>query len=470
MADLEELVSKFQVFRIAHHSFKFYHENSYPSIFRLNFDQCYPMPYYPYDPVHYLRRSSDKSKRRRGRPAKSNEPISKMPFIQGFGCPVPGGNYYAPYAMPYTSMPLATSMINMGYYGQYPSPLYLSHALGPSASPLMRPPVPPPKFYPGVSSSLTAPSRHRAKNMPHEMPSSRMTDSHHPSSSCMESVCFHKRKHKHKYKHKEDPYIPQREDIGGLFSGTQSPAFLNLLNERLEKNSLSKLKDKQRGKQSTDASPKAYRNCFEVDTLSLSLSDSKHCKRIRGETLNNFLNICTRQPHERLRASQDQSLDLFKRQHLGDDDSSVHIRRHGLDDFAAYREGSMASFQGGREERAEQIYQCSNTAIAGKKKYIYIYKRQMQDQYKTLIHLFFVTVQWLVGYKWNCVLLLSTNVLFEYFVCCSQYIWQAKCNAWMDTTIIHKFLFPSLFTPACQCFFLRDILFTRFDLYSTDMQ
>ncbi len=394
MADLEELVSKFQVFRIAHHSFKFYHENSYPSIFRLNFDQCYPMPYYPYDPVHYLRRSSDKSKRRRGRPAKSNEPISKMPFIQGFGCPVPGGNYYAPYAMPYTSMPLATSMINMGYYGQYPSPLYLSHALGPSASPLMRPPVPPPKFYPGVSSSLTAPSRHRAKNIPHEMPSSRMTDSHHPSSSCMESVCFHKRKHKHKYKHKEDPYIPQREDIGGLFSGTQSPAFLNLLNERLEKNSLSKLKDKQRGKQSTDASPKAYRNCFEVDTLSLSLSDSKHCKRIRGETLNNFLNICTRQPHERLRASQDQSLDLFKRQHLGDDDSSVHIRRHGLDDFAAYREGSMASFQGGREERAEQIYQCSNTAIAGKKKKkIYIYKRQMQDQYKTLIHLFFVTVQ-----------------------------------------------------------------------------
>ncbi len=409
MADLEELVSKFQVFRIAHHSFKFYHENSYPSIFRLNFDQCYPMPYYPYDPVHYLRRSSDKSKRRRGRPAKSNEPISKMPFIQGFGCPVPGGNYYAPYAMPYTSMPLATSMINMGYYGQYPSPLYLSHALGPSASPLMRPPVPPPKFYPGVSSSLTAPSRHRAKNMPHEMPSSRMTDSHHPSSSCMESVCFHKRKHKHKYKHKEDPYIPQREDIGGLFSGTQSPAFLNLLNERLEKNSLSKLKDKQRGKQSTDASPKAYRNCFEVDTLSLSLSDSKHCKRIRGETLNNFLNICTRQPHERLRASQDQSLDLFKRQHLGDDDSSVHIRRHGLDDFAAYREGSMASFQGGREERAEQIYQCSNTAIAGKKKNIYIYKtnaRSIQD-IDSLMFCYRAVISWIqmklcCAFKYKC--------------------------------------------------------------------
>ncbi|XP_026108428.1 SET-binding protein-like [Carassius auratus] len=365
MADLEELVSKFQLFRISHRSYKFYHENSYPSIFRLNFDQYYPMPYYPYDPVHYIRRSSDKSKRRRGRPAKSNEPISKMPFIQGFGCPVPGGNYYAPYAMPYTSMPLATSMVNMGYYGQYPSPLYLSHALGPSGSPLMRPSVPPPKFHPGTSSSLAAPSRHRAKNMPHEMPSSRMSDSHHPSSSCLGSVCLHKRKHKHKYKHKEDQYIPQREDLGGLFSGTQSPAFLNLLNERLEKNSLSKLKDKQRGKQVTDALPETSRNYFEVDTLSsLSLSDSQLCKRTQGQTLNNFLNICTRQPHERLRASQDQSLDSFKGQHLGDDESSIHIRRHSSEDFAAFREGSMATFQGGREERAEQMYQCSNTAVS----------------------------------------------------------------------------------------------------------
>ncbi|RXN21238.1 SET-binding -like protein [Labeo rohita] len=381
MADLEELVGKFQVFRISHRSYKFYHENSYPSIFRLNFDQYYPLPYYPYDPVHYLRRSSDKSKRRRGRPAKSNEPISKMPFIQGFGCPVPGGNYYAPYAMPYTSMPLATSMVNMGYYGQYPSPLYLSHALGPSASPLMRPPVPPPKFHPGASSSLAAPSRHRAKNMPHEMPSSRMSDSHHPPSGCLGSVCLLKRKHKHKYKHKEDQYVPQREDLGGLFSGTQSPAFLNLLNERLEKNSLSKLKDKQRGKQSTDASPKASRNYFEVDTLSsLSLSDSQHCKRTRGETLNNFLNICTRQPHERLRASQDQSLDSFKGQHLGDDDSSIHIRRHGLEDFAAYREGSMACFQGGREERAEQMYQCSNTAVADPSSYKRRHKRKDVDE------------------------------------------------------------------------------------------
>ncbi|XP_065140569.1 SET-binding protein [Paramisgurnus dabryanus] len=359
--DLEELVSKFQVLRISHRSYKFYHENSYPSIFRLNFDHYYPMSYYPYDPVHpvHLRRSSEKSKRRRGRPAKSNEPISKMPFIQGFGCPVPGGSYYASYAMPYTSMPLATSMLNMGYYGQYPSPLYLSHALGSSGSPLMRPPVPPPKFHPSASSGLLATNRHRAKTMPHEMPS-RIGDSHHPSNSCLASVCLHKRKHKYKHKHKEDQCIPQREDLGGLFSGTQGPAFL-----RLDKNSLSKMKDKQRGKLSTDASPKAPRNYFEVDTLSsLSLSDSQHCKRTRGETLNNFLNICTRQPHERLRASQDQALDSFRDQHLGENDSSIHGRRHSLEDFATYRGGSLASFQGSREERAEHVYQCSDTAVA----------------------------------------------------------------------------------------------------------
>ncbi|XP_007244010.3 SET-binding protein [Astyanax mexicanus] len=352
LADLEELVSKFQVFRISHRSYKFYHENSYPSIFRLNFDHYYPMPYYPYDPVHYLRRSSEKSKRRRGRPAKSNEPITKMPFIQGFGYPVPGGNYYAPYAMPYTSMPLATSMMNMGYYGQYPPPLYLSHALGSSGSHLMRPPVPPPKFHSGGHSSLSATSRHRTKSMPHEMPSPRMGDPHHSSSGCLASVCLHKRKHKHKHKHKEDQHaIPQREDLGGLFSGALP---------------LSKLKDKQRSQQSADVSRKTSRNYFEVDTLSsLSLSDSQHCKRARGEPLNNFLNICsTTQSHERLRAGQDRPLDSFKGQHLQEEGPSFHGRRHSLEDFAAYSEGSMAPFQHDREERAKQMYQRSNSAIA----------------------------------------------------------------------------------------------------------
>ncbi|XP_036454633.1 SET-binding protein [Colossoma macropomum] len=364
LADLEELISKFQVFRISHRSYKFYHENSYPSIFRLNFDHYYPMPYYPYDPVHYLRRSSEKSKRRRGRPAKSNEPITKMPFIQGFGYPVPGGNYYAPYAMPYTSMPLATSVMNMGYYGQYPPPLYLSHALGSSGSHLMRPPVPPPKFHSGGLSSLSAASRHRTKSIPHEMPSPRMGDTHHSSSSCLASVCLHKRKHKHKHKHKEDQHaVPQREDLGGLFSGALP---------------LSKLKDKQRSQQSADASCKTSRNYFEVDTLSsLSLSDSQHCKRARGEPLNNFLNICTTQSHERLRASQDRPLDSFKGQHLGEEGPSIRSTRHSLEEFATFSEGSMAPFQSDRAERTKQMYQRSNsTAIADLDSYKKRYKRK----------------------------------------------------------------------------------------------
>ncbi|XP_066510236.1 SET-binding protein-like [Hoplias malabaricus] len=372
LADLEELISKFQVFRISHRSYKFYHENSYPSIFRLNFDHYYPLPYYPYDPVHYLRRSSEKSKRRRGRPAKSNEPITKMPFIQGFGYPVPSGNYYAPYAMPYTSMPLATSMMNMGYYGQYPPPLYLSHALGSSGSHIMRPPVPPPKFHSGGLSSLSAASRHRTKSMPHEMPSPRMGDTHHTSSSCLANVCLHKRKHKHKHKHKEEQHVvPQRENLGGLFSGALP---------------LSKLKDKQRSQHSADTSCKTSRNYFEVDTLSsLSLSDSQHCKRARGEPLNNFLNICTTQSHERLRASQDRPLDSFKGQHLREEGPSICSRRHSLEEFATYSEGSMASFQNDRGGRAKQIYQRSNsTAIADlgsyKKKYKHKDMEVMQSE------------------------------------------------------------------------------------------
>ncbi|MCI4392612.1 hypothetical protein PGIGA_G00147930 [Pangasianodon gigas] len=363
LADLEELISKFQVFRISHRSYKFYHENSYPSIFRLNFDHYYPMPYYPYDPVHYLRRSSEKSKRRRGRPAKSAEPITKMPFIQGFGYSAASGNYYAPYAMPYTAMPLATSMMNMGYYGQYPPPLYLSHALGSSGTHLMRPPVPPPKFHSSGLSSLSAGSRHRMKNMPHEMSSPRIGDTHHPSSSCLASVCLHKRKHKHKHKHKEEQHsVPQRENLGGLFSGALP---------------LSKIKDKQRNQQSMDTSSKTSRNYFEVDTLSsLSLSDSQNCKHPREEPLNNFLNMCTKQPHERLRANQDQPLDPFKGQHLQDEGSRIRSRRHSLEEFATYSEGGMAPFQNDTEERMKQMYHCGNAAIAELGSYKKRYKRK----------------------------------------------------------------------------------------------
>ncbi|XP_031427068.1 SET-binding protein [Clupea harengus] len=373
LANLEELISKFQVFRISHRSYNFYRENSYPSIFRVNFDHYYPMPYLPYDPVHYLRRNSEKSKKRRGRPAKSNEPTMRMPFIQGFGYPMPGGNYYAPYAMPYTSMPLATSMMNMGCYGQYPPPFYLPHGLGAAASPFMRPQIPPPKFHSGTYPKLSTVTRHRAKSMPHTMSSNGMGDTQPAyvalkgSNSSLASVCLHKRKHKHKHKHKDDQYsVSETDDLGGLFSGTNNPAFRNLLNERMEKDSsLAKLKEKQRNQQSTDALMRKPRNFFEVDPLStLSLSDIQHCKRVRGETADSFRNMCARQPLKCSQASQDGSLDLFAQQRACDEATGLRSQRHSLLGYRTYREGSSVSFQNPRQEGTKQLFHGSNPALA----------------------------------------------------------------------------------------------------------
>lgn len=376
LASLEELISKFQVFRISHRSYNFYRENSYPSIFRVNFDHYYPMPYLPYDPVHYLRRNSEKSKKRRGRPAKSNEPMMRMPFIQGFGYPMPGGNYYAPYAMPYTSMPLATSMMNMGYYGQYTPPFYLPHGLGAAASPFMRPQIPPPKFHSGTYPKLASVTRHRAKSMSHTVSSKGMGDTQPAyvslkgGNSNLASVCLHKRKHKHKHKHKDDQYsISETDDLGGLFSGTNNPAFRNLLNERMEKDSsLAKLKEKQRNQQSTDTLTRKPRNFFEVDPLStLSLSDAQHCKRARGgEMPNSFRNMCTRQPLECPRGSQNGSLDLFTQQRTCDEVSGLRSQRHSFPGYRTYREGSSVSFQNPRQEGTKQLFHGSNPALAGK--------------------------------------------------------------------------------------------------------
>ncbi|XP_028852525.1 SET-binding protein [Denticeps clupeoides] len=373
LANLEELISKFQVFRISHRSYNFYRENSYPSIFRINFDHYYPMPYFPYDPVHYLHRNSDKSKRRRGRPAKSNEPMMKMPFIQGFGYPVPSGNYYAPYTMPYTSMPLATSMMNMGYYGQYPPPFYLPHGLGSATSPFMRPQIPPPKFHSSTHSKLMAPTRHRTKSMPHVMPSTGRSDAQPAyvafkgGNSNMASVCLHKRKHKHKHKHKEEQYsISQREDLGGLFSGTSNPT-VNLLNERVEKDSsLGKLKDKQRHQQSTDTLSRNPRSFFEVEPLStLSLSDGQHCKHARGEPTDSFRNACIRQSHDRARPNQNRSLDLFSQQQVYSEQSGFRSRRHSLDGFGSYGAGSTMPFQDARKENTKQMFSDPTSAEPG---------------------------------------------------------------------------------------------------------
>ncbi|XP_061116823.1 SET-binding protein [Conger conger] len=381
LADLEELIGKFQVFRISHRSYNFYHENSYPSIFRINFDHYYPMPYFPYDPLHYLRRNSEiKSKRRRGRPAKANEPMTKMPFIQGFGYPIPSGNYYAPYAMPYTSMPIATSMMNLGYYGQYPAPVYLSHAVGSASSPFMRPAVPPPQFHPGAHMKLAAAAaKHKTKHGSHQMPAAGM-DNAEPTlvplkggTSSLPSVRLHKRKHKHKHKHKEDELCsPQREDLGGLFSGAKKPGILGLLNERQEVSdkepSLTKLKDKQRIQQSTDMLSRSSRNIFEVDTLStLSLSDPQQCKRSRdlGDTMGNLHAACTRRHSESLRSRHELPPELFGgMQPPREEESAVRGRRRSLESFGMYREQNVVPFQNVRRETAQQIFHCPSPSLA----------------------------------------------------------------------------------------------------------
>ncbi|XP_015220448.2 SET-binding protein isoform X1 [Lepisosteus oculatus] len=375
LADLEELIGKFQVFRVSHRSYSFYHENSYPSIFRINFDHYYPVPYFPYDPLHYLRRNSEmKSKKRRGRPAKANEPMTKMPFLQGFGYPIPSGNYYAPYAMPYTSMPIATSMMNLGYYGQYPAPLYLSHTLGAATSPFIRPAVPPPQFHSGAHVKLTAAAKHKTKHSSHQMPSTGMDEAQSSlvapkvGASSLPSGRLHKRKHKHKHKHKEDQLSSsQREDLGGLFSGAKNPSYLSLLSERLgmpdKEPSLPKHKDKQRNQQSTDTLQRSSRNIFEVDTLStLSLSDSQQWKRTRErtESAGDFHNACTRQHAETIRTSSDLFGEL---QSSRDGESGMNSRRRSLESFGIYREQNIVPFKNGRKEKVQQMYNCPSPSL-----------------------------------------------------------------------------------------------------------
>lgn len=204
-----------------------YPDNPYPSIFRVNFDHYYPVPYIHYDPLHYLRRTADlKSKKRRGRPPKAQETMTKVPFLQGFGYPLPSGSYYAPYGMPYTSMPIATGMMNLGYYGQYSAPFYLSHALG-SSAPFMRPTMPPPQYHASSHLKMPATAKHKVKHAMHLQPSLGLDlNTMQPSLTSqrgdgggagMPSSRIHKRKHKHKHKHRDDRLMGSREDLGEIF-------------------------------------------------------------------------------------------------------------------------------------------------------------------------------------------------------------------------------------------------------------
>ncbi|NXW11326.1 SETBP protein, partial [Fregetta grallaria] len=370
LADLEELINKFQVFRISHRSYTFYHENPYPSIFRINFDHYYPVPYIQYDPLLYLRRTSDmKSKKKRGRPAKTNDTMTKVPFLQGFGYPIPSGSYYAPYGMPYTSMP----MMNLGYYGQYPAPLYLSHTLG-AASPFMRPTVPPPQFHASSHMKMSTTAKHKAKHGVHlqtpvGMGLGDMQSSLAPpkvGGTSLSSGRLHKRKHKHKHKHKDERILGTHEDLSGLFASKSTGFSSHAINERLSGsdkdlsllNEKSKHKEKQKH-QHCETGHKGSKSNSEVDTLStLSLSDAQQWtqSKDKSDSSNDPIDSCTKRYSGNTESNgRSESLDMFgeinSSSEKRDNDASGNKRR-SFEGFGTYRGKDIQPFRANRKDRS----------------------------------------------------------------------------------------------------------------------
>ncbi|XP_010213949.1 PREDICTED: SET-binding protein-like, partial [Tinamus guttatus] len=370
LADLEELINKFQVFRISHRSYTFYHENPYPSIFRINFDHYYPVPYIQYDPLLYLRRTSDmKSKKKRGRPAKTNDTMTKVPFLQGFGYPIPSGSYYAPYGMPYTSMP----MMNLGYYGQYPAPLYLSHTLG-AASPFMRPTVPPPQFRASSHMKMSTTAKHKAKHGVHlqtpvGMGLGDMQSSLAPpkvGGTSLSSGRLHKRKHKHKHKHKDERILGTHEDLSGLFASKSTGFSSHVINERLSGsdkdlslfNEKSKHKEKQKH-QHCETGHKGSKSNFEVDTLSmLSLSDAQQWtqSKDKGDSSNDPIDSCTKRYSGNTESNaRSESLDMFGEMNSSSDkrdNDASGSKRRSFEGFGTYREKDIQPFRMNRKDRS----------------------------------------------------------------------------------------------------------------------
>ncbi|KAM9331044.1 SET-binding protein [Gastrophryne carolinensis] len=372
LADLEDLINKFQVFRISHRSYTFYHENPYPSIFRINFDHYYPVPYIQYDPLLYLRRTSDlKSKKKRGRPAKTNDTMTKVPFLQGFGYPIPSGSYYAPYGMPYTSMP----MMNLGYYGQYPAPLYLSHTLG-ATSPFMRPSVPPPQFHTNSHIKMSTAPKHKTKHGVHLQPSVGMGLGDMTTSKTgtvgLTSSRLYKRKHKHKHKHKEDRILGGHSDFGGLFSGKSASFSGHATNNKLSpsnkdlSSASEKSKQKERQKhQHCETGQKGPKSSFEVDTLSsLSLSEAQHWTQSKDKNDSESVDSCLRRFSGNDCNGRVDSSDLFGDIHLlhekRDGDLNGNKRRT-FEGFGAYREKDLQSFRMNKRDR--NIFETSGSGL-----------------------------------------------------------------------------------------------------------
>ncbi|KAM5191339.1 SET-binding protein [Mantella aurantiaca] len=363
LADLEDLVNKFQVFRISHRSYTFYHENPYPSIFRINFDHYYPVPYIQYDPLLYLRRTSDmKSKKKRGRPAKTNDTMTKVPFLQGFGYPIPSGSYYAPYGMPYTSMP----MMNLGYYGQYPAPLYLSHTLG-ATSPFMRPSVPPPQFHTSSHMKMSTVAKHKTKHGVHLQSSVGMgLGDMAPKTGTvgLSSSRLHKRKHKHKHKHKDDFILGGHGDFGGFFSAKSTSFSGHTTNDKLSPsnkdlssvNEKSKHKERQKH-QHCETGQRGQKSTFEVDTLSsLSLSDGQHWtqSKDKNDLSSEAADSCMKRYSGNDCSGRVDSSDLFGEINSSNDRRDGDLsgsKRRTFEGFGSYREKDLQSFRMNKKDR-----------------------------------------------------------------------------------------------------------------------
>lgn len=352
---------KLQQLRVSHRRYTCYPQHPYPSIFRLNFHHYYPVTYdsYSCDSSSYLRRSADlKAKRRRGRPAKASEPVtSKLPFVQGYGYPLAGGNYYAaPYAMPYAPP------LSLGYFPPAP-PFYLPHhSLGPAPpSPFMRPAVPPPKaFHPSGHSKLQPGAKLRSG--PLQGPTVReegLGSLGSGSASGLAGIRLHKRKHKHKHKHKDEPLLSlrDRQELGGLFSGAKTNARLSMLSDRRDLASQDSAKhlEKQRGSDRGSGLGSSL-GMFESDQLSThSLADSQFLSCQTRQPINSFMSSYS----SRSKRSESAS-DLF----LGsrEDECDGRSRKTRLTVFG--NQGLM-SFQTARQEPG-QMNKCSSPSLSGK--------------------------------------------------------------------------------------------------------
>ncbi|XP_061527711.1 SET-binding protein isoform X1 [Phycodurus eques] len=389
LSELEEVVSKLQQLRVSHRRYTCYPQNPYPSIFRLNFHHYYPVTYdtYPCDSGPYIRRSADlKAKRRRGRPAKASEPItSKIPFVQGYGYPLAGGNYYAaPYALPYTPH------LSLGYFPPAP-PFYLPHhSLGHvPPSPFMRPAVPPPKAFHSTGHSKLQPGvKHRSSSGQLQGPSARgegLGSIGSSSAGGLGGVRLHKRKHKHKHKHKDEPLLSprDRQELGGLFSGAKANSHRNMLSDISSQGPSKHQEKRPNGRGSSLGSTLGM---FEPEKLSSpSLSDGRFHLRQTGQPMNSFMSSYSNQSQQQESASF-----LF----LGSQENECGSRSRKMRPTVFGDQGLM-SLQSARQEPVQMNERSSPplSGAPGKRRYKRREVEQIQKEVRRMHSLNFEHVQ-----------------------------------------------------------------------------